>query len=117
MCTKKSLGSAPIIRSAFFRPRLFCFDAGHFNVFSHEPLRVWLKELGKYLGHLHLHDNFGQRDEHLPVGQGTFPFDDLFQFLRKMKVSPTVTLEAHNPNNLTASLENINRMELLKFLK
>lgn len=95
----------------------FCFDAGHFNVFSHEPLRIWLKELGKYLGHLHLHDNYGQRDEHLPVGNGTFPFDELFQFIRKMKVKPTVTLEAHNPNNLTQSLENLKSMEFLKFLK
>ncbi|KQC07486.1 MAG: hypothetical protein APR62_06375, partial [Smithella sp. SDB] len=59
----------------------FCFDTGHFNVFSHEPLNVWLKELGKYLGHLHLHDNFGRLDEHLPVGDGTFPFARFFQIL------------------------------------
>jgi len=54
----------------------FCFDTGHFNVFSSESLKIWLTTLGKYLGHLHLHDNFGQQDEHLPVGQGTFPFED-----------------------------------------
>lgn len=95
----------------------FCFDTGHFNVFSHEPLSVWLKAMGKYLGHLHLHDNFGQRDEHLPVGCGTFPFAELFGTLKKMKVKPTITLEAHHPDNLSQSLENIKNMELLKFLK
>jgi len=95
----------------------FCFDTGHFNVFSHEPLTVWLKALGKYLGHLHLHDNFGQRDEHLPVGNGTFPFEELFSAIRKLKAKPSITLEAHNPKNLSQSLENVRNMELLKFLQ
>jgi sugar phosphate isomerase/epimerase len=95
----------------------FCFDTGHFNVFSHEPLTVWLKALGKYLGHLHLHDNFGQRDEHLPVGNGTFPFEELFSSIKKMKAKPSITLEAHNPKNLSQSLENVRSMELLKFLQ
>lgn len=99
-------------------PRIgFCFDTGHFNVFSHEPLSVWLRALGKHVGHLHLHDNFGKRDEHLPVGSGTFPFTELFKTLKSMKAKPTVTLEAHNPKNLSRSLENIKNMELLKFLK
>jgi sugar phosphate isomerase/epimerase len=93
----------------------FCFDTGHFNVFSHEPLSVWLKAMGKYLGHLHLHDNFGQRDEHLPVGHGTFPFLELFETLKKIKAKPTVTLEAHNPDNLSQSLNNIKSMELFNF--
>ncbi|MEN6423633.1 MAG: sugar phosphate isomerase/epimerase family protein [Smithella sp.] len=95
----------------------FCFDTGHFNVFSMEPLNVWLKELGRYLGHLHLHDNFGQRDEHLPVGRGTFPFDELFQYLTKKKIKPTVTLEAHNQDNLWKSLTNVRNMGLINFLK
>ena len=93
----------------------FCFDTGHFNVFSYEPLSVWLNELGKYTGHLHVHDNFGQQDEHLPVGCGTFPFAEFFQNLRAMGVKPTITLEAHNPDNLWQSMNNIRSMELLYF--
>jgi sugar phosphate isomerase/epimerase len=94
----------------------FCFDTGHFNVFSYEPLSVWLKEMGKYLGHLHLHDNLGHKDEHLPVGCGTFPFAELFQSLKKMKAKPTIALEAHNPDNLWKSINNMKNMELLGFL-
>ncbi|PKN51032.1 MAG: AP endonuclease [Deltaproteobacteria bacterium HGW-Deltaproteobacteria-13] len=93
----------------------FCFDTGHFNVFSYTPLNIWLKELGKYLGHLHLHDNRGQADEHLPVGCGTFPFTDLFEKLKTMKAKPTITLEAHNQDNLWQSMNNIKSMELLYF--
>lgn len=95
----------------------FCFDTGHFNVFSCEPLSVWLKAMGKYVGHLHLHDNFGKRDEHLPSGNGTFPFEEFFKFLKRIKANPTITLEAHNPNDLWQSLENIKDMKLFKFLK
>lgn len=91
----------------------FCFDTGHFNVYSREPLSVWFKELGKYLGHMHLHDNFGQRDEHLPVCAGTFPFNELSEYLHKKKARPSFTLEAHNQTALWQSLNNIKSLELL----
>jgi sugar phosphate isomerase/epimerase len=91
----------------------FCFDTGHFNVFARSPLKVWLDELGKYLGHLHLHDNNGDRDEHLPVGNGTFPFEEFFQALREIKAAPTMTLEAHSEAHLWQSLGNINKIKML----
>ncbi len=92
----------------------FCFDTGHFNVFARTELKVWLAELGKYLGHLHLHDNNGEKDEHLPVGSGTFPFAGFFEKLREIKASPTITLEAHAEDNLWESLSNIKKMGILK---
>jgi sugar phosphate isomerase/epimerase len=92
----------------------FCFDTGHFNVFSRASLSVWLQELGKYLGQLHLHDNHGRFDEHLPVGNGTFPFADLFQTLREINADPVITLEAHAQNDLWQSLNNIKEMGILK---
>lgn len=91
----------------------FCFDTGHFNVFARAKLNVWLGELGGYLDHLHLHDNFGEKDEHLPVGSGTFPFNELFQTLRQLNVRPTITLEAHAEAHLWQSLDNIGKMHLL----
>ena len=93
----------------------FCFDTGHFNAFSYTPLNIWMKELGKYLGHLHLHDNRGQSDEHLPVGCGTFPFTELFDNLHSLEARPSITLEAHNETDLWQSLNNIKSMELLYF--
>jgi sugar phosphate isomerase/epimerase len=91
----------------------FCFDTGHFNVFSYTPLKIWMKELGKYLGHLHLHDNHGKTDEHLPIGCGTFPFAGLFQTIRAIGATPTMTLEAHNQDALWESMNNIKSMNLL----
>ncbi len=92
----------------------FCFDTGHFNVFARVPLGIWFDELGKYLGHLHLHDNHGKFDEHLPVGNGTFPFAELFQRLQDIEARPLITLEAHNRDDLWQSLDNIKKMGIWK---
>jgi len=92
----------------------FCFDTGHFNVFSATTLDIWLAELGKYIGQLHLHDNYGKTDEHLPVGNGIFPFARLFQFLREEKINPVITLEAHAASDLQQSATNIEEMGLFK---
>ena len=60
----------------------FCFDTGHFNLFTKVSLEAWLAPLAGRLRELHIHDNNGGSDDHLPVGQGTFPFRELKRFLR-----------------------------------
>ena len=92
---------------------VFCFDTGHFNVFSDRRLEAWMAELGPHLGQLHLHDNTSTADEHLPVGEGNFPFRKLFEMIRKEGIQPIVTLEPHTEENLWKTLKNIEEMELL----
>lgn len=91
----------------------FCFDTGHYNVFSEAPLREWIEELGGYIKEVHLHDNFGRTDDHLPVGEGNFPFHELFTMLKKIEKKPVITLEPHNEDHLWKTLGNIERMNLL----
>jgi len=45
-------------------------DVGHANTFGVD-LASYLKRLQPYLAGIHLHDNSGIRDEHLPLGTGT----------------------------------------------
>ncbi len=95
-------------------PRIrFCFDTGHFNVFSRVPLETWLEILTPYLFQLHLHDNTGAADEHFPVGEGNFPFTNFFVLLRKLNISPLVTLESHSVEDLWKTLKNIEALALL----
>lgn len=91
----------------------FCFDTGHFNVFSSVSLDDWISSLGSRIGQLHIHDNNGMLDEHLPAGNGTFPFSQLFAMIRKLNVNPIVTLEPHSEKHLFQSLENIKKMNLI----
>lgn len=81
-----------------------CFDVGHWHLFSEVSLTDWLAALGPRLSHLHLHDNFGKRDEHLPVGEGRINFAELFSLVDRLTRSPTMTLEAHSREALWRSL-------------
>jgi len=95
-------------------PRLrFCFDTGHFNVFAGTPLKSWIDEMGSWLGHVHLHDNGGARDEHLPVGEGTFPFAEFFALLRERALRPILTVESHSERDLWRMLDNLEAQRLL----
>jgi sugar phosphate isomerase/epimerase len=62
----------------------FCFDTGHFNLFTTLSLMEWLMPLKKKLREFHIHDNRGKSDEHLPVGQGTVPFRELKGFIKPL---------------------------------
>ena len=83
----------------------YCFDTGHFNVFSKIPLREWLERVGHYIAEVHLHDNHGKEDEHLGLGEGNFDFDTLFNFLRDSNRQPIFTLEAHSKEGVLKSIE------------
>ncbi len=90
-----------------------CFDTGHFNAFSQTPLHEWLEVLGARIAQLHLHDNHGINDEHLPVGEGTFPFINLFSSLHQQGNHPIITVEPHTEENLWKTLIHIKQLRLL----
>jgi len=82
-----------------------CFDSGHFLLFSAIPLQEWLTALGDSLWELHLHDNHGDEDTHLPVGEGIFDFSALFTDLSKRGTEPLTVLENHSRDETVRSLE------------
>jgi sugar phosphate isomerase/epimerase len=82
----------------------FCLDVGHQHSFSKTSLAKWIEALGDYLNEIHVHDNRGSHDEHLPVGRGTIDFALLFRLLRTKTISPLITLEPHREEDLAESL-------------
>jgi sugar phosphate isomerase/epimerase len=87
----------------------FCFDVGHQHSFSTTNLSVWLDHLAGFLREVHLHDNDGTHDDHLPVGEGNIDFLLLFEFLQRRNIHPTLTLEPHEEKHLYASLAGLHR--------
>jgi sugar phosphate isomerase/epimerase len=83
-----------------------CFDIGHWQLFGKESQEQWLAAIAGRLLHLHLHDNRGENDDHLPVGEGVIDFSFLFPLLATTPVPPSITLEAHGPDELQRSLAN-----------
>ena len=84
-----------------------CFDIGHWQLFGTVEQAPWLAAIAPRLLHLHLHDNLGQGDDHLPVGEGTIDFTPLLALLQKLPHPPSITLEAHDPDALKRSLANL----------
>jgi len=83
----------------------FCFDTGHYFVFSKAPLDHWLDPLGHYLVEVHLHDNHGTRDDHLPLGDGSMDFDEFFDLIGRFTPRPIFTVEPHQETHLWSSLK------------
>ena len=89
----------------------FCLDTGHHCVFSEYSLATWLNVLGPFIGQLHLHDNSGNNDDHLALGEGKVDFKFLFEFMAKCGITPSViTLEPHREEDLWPSLEYLKRV-------
>jgi len=88
----------------------FCLDTGHQHSFSKTTLDKWLEVMWRHLKELHIHDNDGAFDSHLPVGSGTIDFDYLFNFLREKGVSPVLTLEPHTAEHMIETVAGLAAM-------
>lgn len=79
-----------------------CFDTGHFLLFTRRTLDEWLDALLPHIIQTHLHDNHGDRDAHLPIGEGTFEFPSL---LGRLNGSPVIhTVENNTPEESLRSI-------------
>lgn len=84
-----------------------CFDVGHWHMFKTVSMEEWFSELGSYIVETHIHDNHGQSDEHLPVGEGIIDFALFFRLLLKHAPEAVWTIEAHSAERLQRALKNI----------
>lgn len=86
---EKLLGLAPDAK--------FHLDIGHANIFSgnlkNKNVRSFLKRLGGKLAHVHVSDNNGRSDLHLPIGAGNINWNDAVKLLKNAGYDGTITLE------------------------
>ncbi|QXD29200.1 sugar phosphate isomerase/epimerase [Opitutia bacterium ISCC 52] len=79
-------------------PNLYLlFDLGHAQISKEDPTQ-WLPEAGDRLLYVHLDDNDGIGDLHLPLTKGIqtrAELEDLFSVLNTMNYSGPVSLELH----------------------
>jgi len=70
-------------------------DIGHANIGPRqsEGKQRWLETFSDRLAHLHLSDNRGQSDDHLPIGSGNINFSRLIRKLKKTRYDQTITFE------------------------
>ena len=84
-------------------------DTGHANIDSQDGTKVldFIRHFGHRIGHVHLSDNFGKRDDHLPLGEGTIDFTSVAKALKDCGYDDTITLEifSEDRRKLKASKE------------
>lgn len=68
------------INSDYFR---FAFDIGHAYYASNISLFDWTDILKEHISYVLVHDNNGQMDEHLEIGEGTIPIIKLLDYISK----------------------------------
>lgn len=62
------------------------FDIGHAflsSVYYKFSIKKWFDLLSPHIQHIHIHDNFGNSDDHLPLGKGNMPIFDIFSEIKK----------------------------------
>lgn len=86
-----------------------CIDSGHLNVFSKVDIEEWFMELGPDIAEVHLHDNSGKADDHLPIGEGQIDFERFFSLLRKYAKDPVYTIEPHGEEIMRRAIKAIRK--------
>jgi len=69
----------------------------------------WFSFLSPYIYHVHMHDNLGTSDAHLPLGQGTIKFQEIFQAIKRTRAK-NVVLEIKTKSRALAQ-ESLNFLE------
>ena len=87
------------------QPRLVhCFDFGHHNVFARIPFPEWLFYLDpRQHIHFHLHDNRGDNDDHLAMGQGNIDWQAAKAAIAGLSCPFSIALEPKSADSLRVS--------------
>ena len=77
-----------------------CLDLGHAWVSQEQPLNEkWAYKMMKYLHHMHIHNNFGKTDQHLSLGEGIIPIDEIMRSVISQNSLTTFTIENPEARN------------------
>lgn len=75
-----------------------CIDIGHANWSNNGKYSVaeWIKILGKDIGHFHLHNNYGSKDNHNEIHDGQMDMIEIMETIGNYcREDITMTIESH----------------------
>lgn len=82
-----------------------CLDVAHVMLTKCGPQR-WFQELAPYIRHFHLNDNHLERDEHLPMGEGSIDWKYLFRLIEENGLNcASALLEMNGLDQIRKSLD------------
>ena len=89
----EALNLMEIVRIGHFKDVGVCLDTGHAHIKG--GVHATIAELRPLIRTAHIHDNHGQKDEHLWPGDGTIPWTETMEELRTAPEWAAAVLEIH----------------------
>jgi sugar phosphate isomerase/epimerase len=72
----------------------FHLDVGHAFIENRmKGVRSYIAAFAERLAHVHIHDNHGKQDEHLPLGKGKIDTREVIRLLKDINYDRTITFE------------------------
>ncbi|WP_330616412.1 TIM barrel protein [Terrisporobacter sp.] len=82
-----------------------CIDIGHINAYSKIDVFEWIKNLSYKINHIHLHNNYGDKDSHMAIYKGNMNIIKILNTLKNINENITVSLEITDLEELKESLD------------
>ena len=88
-----------------------CLDYAHANISPMDP-SIWVNTLSSYIKHIHLNDNDGKNDLHLPIGKGLINWSNFKTQLSQLN-NPTILIETSTIESQISSIDYLSSLNLL----
>lgn len=89
----------------------FCLDIGHAHCYSPRPAEEWAQAMRKHISHVHVHDNLGDKDSHMALGQGNISLSRTLMPFLLNEDEPTFTIECGNKEAVLTSWEMLRELK------
>ena len=87
-------------------PMNYVLDVAHAHLLDEEYL--FIEELGDKIRHVHVSDNMGDSDQHLPIGDGNINWRKVVDALDDISYSGWIVIESYD--KIERSIENLNNL-------
>ncbi len=77
-----------------------CLDIGHINCYSELSIGDWIRLVGARIGHIHLHNNDGNKDTHSGLNNGNINIDEVLDLIDNYCINPSITVEVNNSKEI-----------------
>lgn len=108
---------AEVVRDAASPQLDMCLDVGHAQGAARGgmPPLEWIRRYGDLIGHVHLHNNYGLRDDHNNLDDGTIPMPEVLELLERRSPRAIWCVECGLPRcDVRVSLEYLKDLGYLK---
>ena len=84
-------------------------DIGHAHTAGFAPEEMYFD----CVKHIHVHDNPGDEDSHLTLGEGSLAVNDFFDVFMNKRYDGIYMLELHSPDSIKKSLEYMKELKVM----